>query len=273
MKNTKLILSIIAIIAIAVLLILNKFLVYGLVLSGFAFVIYFLGNLFIKNKEEQIAALEKTINDNKSRIQELEQKKMNISQITAILEFGLFEIDTVFHRIFNRSIDDGRLKFQGTLKIDIKAKYGIDLKELRFKPEGNTILVYNLNPKFLSFSKRECSWSFAETLEFVKPVIGENNWRIRDRNDIVTLMECETLRNQVEAEFENGIEELKWIEKPLQNQALNVLKTFVFPKKEICTFPKTNKDLRLKIRRGFLACRCPQVIWANASKISTICCI
>jgi Ca2+/Na+ antiporter len=204
MKQIKLILSLLAIIAVAVVLILNKFLVYGIVLIGIAFVIYLIWYLLIKNKDKRITELEKTILANKSLIQELEQRKINISQITPILKLALWEIDSIFIRPFNRrysnddngklKIDDnGKLKFVATFKIDIRAQYGVDVNELRFKYENDKVIV-NINPKFLSFTKRVCHWEYREVME-----------------------------------LENGIEELKWIEKPLQQQVITILKAFFIP--------------------------------------------
>ena len=237
MKHIKLILFLVAIIAVAVLLIINKFLVYGIILIGFALVVYFLWNIFIKNRDKKIAELTKTIDANKQLIQELEQRKINISQITSILELNLLEIDSYYTRVFNRTYSDGKLMFLGALRIDIKAKYGIDIKELKIKEEDNKVLVY-IKPKFLSFTHRKCDWQISETMELVergsfKKFFGaEDYWR--RCNDKDTLNRCEVIRKETELQLENGIEELKWIEKPLQNQILNILKTFLFSQKEVC---------------------------------------
>jgi ABC-type multidrug transport system fused ATPase/permease subunit len=236
MKRLKSILFLLAIIAIAILLILNKFLVYGLVLIGIVVVVYFMWHFFIRSRDRKIAEQDKAIEKLASDVRELQQRKINISHITAILELNLIEIDSSYTRVFNNLYNEGKLKFIGALRVDIKAKYGIDIKELRFKyeSENDTVLIYNLNPKFLSFSERKCDWLFAETMEYVKPFLGEHNWKIKNRNDKITFERSESIRKQTELELENGIEELKWIEKPLQNQAVNILKTFLFPDKEIC---------------------------------------
>jgi hypothetical protein len=232
MKRLKSTLFFLAIIAIAVLLILNKFLAYGLILIGIVAIVYFIWHFFIK----KIVGLIRKNQENETRIQELQQRKINISQITSILELNLIEVDSSYTRVFNSLHNEGKLKFFGALRVDIKAKYGIDIKELwfKYKSEDDTILIYNLNPKFLSFAERKCDWLFAETMEYVTPLFGENNWKIKSRNDNITLERCESIRKQTELELKNGIEELKWIEKPLQNQAVNILKTFLFPGKEIC---------------------------------------
>jgi hypothetical protein len=233
MKHLKSKLILFAIIAIALLLMLTKFLVYGLVLIGIVAVICFIWHFFITNRDKRIAEQDKTIEKLTSDIQELQQRKINISQITAILELNLIEVDSTYTRTFD-NLNEGKLRFIGALRVDIKAKYGIDTKDLRFKYENDTVLIYNLNPKFLSFSERKCDWLFAETMEYVKHIFGESNWQIKSRNYKITSEQCESIRKQTELELENGIKELKWIEKPLQNQAVNMLKTLLFPGKEIC---------------------------------------
>lgn len=49
------------------------------------------------------------------------------------------------------------------LGVSLKAKYGIDLKELRFKymPESDELIVANINPRFLSFGNRSWNGSFS----------------------------------------------------------------------------------------------------------------
>lgn len=248
MKRLKLILILIVIISIAVVLILNKFLIYGIILIGLALGIYFIWDLLIKQRDKHIEELKKK-NELKDEeiaakellIKELEQRKINISQIAAIFEIGLLEVDSSFTRVVNNN--SGKLKFFGALRIDIKAKYGIDLKEVRFKfdNQNNKILVYNLNPKFLSFSKRNCDWLISETMELVERTDitkffgAEDYWRTKGSNDRITMETCEKIRKKTELELENGPEEFKWITEPLKNQIINTLKILFFtPNTEIC---------------------------------------
>lgn len=170
------------------------------------------------------------------------------------------EVDSSFTRVVNRR--EGNLKFFGALRIDIKAKYGVDLKELKFKYDNQNkkVLVYNLNPKFLSFSQRKCDWQIAEPMEFVqrKEIVkifgAEDHWRTKDSNDKITRDICETIRKQTEKELENGHEEFKWVTEPLKNQIITTLKILFFtPNTEICltdvvddTFSDINNFLESK---------------------------
>lgn len=62
-NNLKVYLTLLAIIAIAVFLIMNKFLVYGIVLFGIVVLIFAIWQFFIKSRENEIAKLNSLLNN------------------------------------------------------------------------------------------------------------------------------------------------------------------------------------------------------------------
>jgi hypothetical protein len=217
----------------------NKFLVYGLVTVAILLGIHLILKMLVSERDGKIEEMERRIKASDSRIKELEDRKISVSRISSIAELGLMEVDSSFTRVFNRTCDDGKKRFIGALRIDIKAKYGVDLKELRFKRESGRVKVANLNPKFLSVTGKKCEWQIAETMELVeanqmnRKLFGsEDYWRTRSRNDKFTMEICDEIMRQTELEMEKGIEELEWTEKIMRNQITGMLKLLFSPDTE-----------------------------------------
>lgn len=186
MKHFKIyiILSVIGIVAI--LLILNKFFLYGILLIGFAVFIYWIWLIYIKGKDTKIVELKSSLEEKSKKLNaleiendELRNRKLNISEIKNILDLGLMEVKTNFTRTWNEKFNhNGKfVHFIGALQIDVTAKYGIDLKDMKikFNQEKNEIIVANVNPKFLSFSDLDYKWKIAEILEYKEPFFGSNH--------------------------------------------------------------------------------------------------
>jgi hypothetical protein len=176
------------ILAATVLLILNKFLVYGLIVFGVGMAAIALYHVFIKQKDDEIYKLktqlketDKTSASLKSENVELRNRKLNISEIKSVVDLGLMEVNTNFTRVWNEKIDQDnkKLRFLGALQVSIVAKYGIDMKDLKvkFDPDKNEVTVANIQPKFLSFSDLNYDWKLAEVLVYSVPLIGEKFWQ------------------------------------------------------------------------------------------------
>jgi Ca2+/Na+ antiporter len=239
LKRLERILLLLALIAAIIFAVTNKFMVYGLVAVATLLGFYLILKMIVGEKDGKIEEMERRIKDSDSRIRELEDRKISVSQISSIAELGLMEVDSSFTRVFNRTCDDGKKRFIGALRIDIRAKYGVDLKELRFKREAGKVKVANLNPKFLSVTGKKCEWQIAETMELTeanpmnKKLFGsEDYWRTRSRNDKLTMQICDEIMRQTELEMETGIEELEWTEKIMRNQIMGMLKLLFSPDTE-----------------------------------------
>lgn len=214
-------------VAIGVVLLFNKVLVAGLVTLGIGALILALWEFLLKQKEHEIDLLNSEIQRMKSENQALRQdvdelagRKLNITEIHEILDLGLIEVDTSFKRTVNKSfrVDDKHVQFIGVLNVDFVAKYGVDIRKLKYKvdEERQEISIANANPQFLSFSRRNCVWEIAEILEYNKPFFGAKRWNTNPKLDKLAAQIKEEIRMKTEKETENGPEELNWVLWPLR---------------------------------------------------------
>ncbi len=214
-------------VAIGVVLLFNKVLVAGLVTLGIGALILALWEFLLKQKEHEIDLMNSEIQRMKSENQALRQdvdelagRKLNITEIHEILDLGLIEVDTSFKRTVNKSfrVDDKHVQFIGVLNVDFVAKYGVDIRKLKYKvdEERQEISIANANPQFLSFSRRNCVWEIAEILEYNKPFFGAKRWNTNPKLDKLAAQIKEEIRMKTEKETENGPEELNWVLWPLR---------------------------------------------------------
>lgn len=233
-KNLKFYLIAGLVILIGIILLFNKAVVMGLVAFGTGLVIFSMWEFFLKEKENRIDLLTKEIqrikNENQSLkqdIDELSNRKLNITEVNEILDLGLIEVDTCFKRTVNRSfeVDHKNVQFIGVLNVDFIAKYGVDFRKLRYRvdEERHEISIANADPQFLSFSKRNCEWEIAEILEFNEPFFGGNHWKTNPKLDKLANQIKEEIRIKTERETENGPKELDWVIRPLRKHVETAL--------------------------------------------------
>jgi hypothetical protein len=238
---------------VAMVLLFNKTIVAGLIILGIAAFIFLLWELFLKEKEKQMDALNKEIQRIRSEnsslkedIAELSSRRLNISEINGILDLGLIEVDTNFKRTVNRELQEGEktVLFIGVLHVDFVAKYGVDFRKLLFKvdEEMREICIANANPQFLSFSKRNCTWEIAEILEYNKPFFGSNHWKTNPKLDKLANQIKEEIRIKTERETENGPSELGWIMKPLRKHVETAISLVVGIKGYNIRFTELDSD-------------------------------
>ena len=219
-------------------LLLNKVLVAGLAVIGVAVLLFLLWELFLKEKEKQIDALNHEIQRIKAEnstlkedIAELSNRKLNISEINNILDLGLIEVDTNFKRTVNREMKEGdkTILFIGVLHVDFVAKYGVDFRKLMYKVDETKreICIANANPQFLSFSKRNCVWEIAEILQYNQPFFGPKHWKTNTKLDKLANEIKEEIRMKTERETENGPSELDWIFRPLRKHVETAISLIV----------------------------------------------
>ena len=213
--------------AVAVILLFNKILIAGLVIFGVGLLIFALWEFLLKDKEGKIDGLNDEIRrmkiENqtlKQDLDELSNRKLNITEVNEILDLGLIEVDTSFKRTVNRSFEvaDRQVQFIGVLHVDFVAKYGVDFRKLMVKvdQEKQEICIANADPRFLSFSKRNMEWEIAEILEYNKPFFGAKHWKTNSKLESLANQIKEEIRIKTERETENGPEELNWVIWPLR---------------------------------------------------------
>lgn len=241
MTGIKRYLLVAGILLVAVILLANKLVVWGaafiaagLIILGIQQLIQL--NVKVSKFEDNISGLQEKNQDlakmNEKLIEEnafLKERHFQITQIKSILEMNLFEIDTRFKRTVNRTemLNDREIRHIGSLGVSLKAKYGIDLKELRFKymPESDELIVANINPRFLSFGNRKLEWEFFETLEYRRQLpLTTKRWMTSD--DLAEKADRlkEEIRLETEHSLESGPEEFSWIMEPIRENVENTIR-------------------------------------------------
>jgi hypothetical protein len=219
---------------IGALLLYNKFVVTGLVILGIGVLLVVFWEFLLKEKDRKIDLLKSEIDRMKTEnrtlredVDELSHRKLNITEIHDILDLGLIEVDTSFKRTVNKNlrVDDKHVQFIGVLNVDFTAKYGVDIRNLKYKidEERQEISIANADPRFLSFSKRNCVWEIAEILEYNKPFLRAKRWNTNPRLDRLATQIKEEIREKTERETENGPKELDWLLWPLRKQVETAL--------------------------------------------------
>lgn len=230
-KDIKASLLLIAVIVVAIFLMVNKFLVYGIVIATLAILAYLFWTRFVKSMTEKASSLEKENTVLHKEVDELRHRKLNISTIKEVLEINLLEIDTNFTRTWNDYLDDEqKIKFIGALQVEVIAKFGIDLNEIKIKynPDYNSYLIANVAPRLLSFKDLNYEWKIAEMLVYDKSnLIRGPRWKTSKDQDRFLDERKEELRKKTHLEIKNGPEELKWIAEPLKKQIADSLE-FIF---------------------------------------------
>lgn len=241
MKFPKSYLIIAALVILSIILLTGKLIVWGLAVLGAALIILGIQQLIKLNVkvtlfEDNIKKLDEKNNDlakqNKDLAEEnnfLRERHFQVTQIKSILELNLFEIDTRFTRpVTNREEYDGRdIKYFGSLSVSLKAKYSIDIKELRFKynSDNDVLTVANINPKFLSFGTRKMEWDFFEIYEYrSQNIFADKKWMVSfDLYEYANKLK-EKYRMSVENSIEKGPEEFEWIYKPIRQNVENAIR-------------------------------------------------
>jgi len=227
---------------IAFVLLANKLFIWGFVALSIGLIIFGIQQLIglnvkLSKFQDRIGGLEeknKSLLNQNSRLEEevsyLKERQFQIARIKSILELNLFEVDAHFNRPVTRKEtieDDREIKYFGSLNVSLKAKFGIDCKELRFKyiPDNDELLVANINPKFLSFGNRKLEWDFFEIFEFrAQNTFAEKRWMTTDNLYKYANKVKEEYRLNTEKSLEKGPEEFEWIYIPIKQTVINTIK-------------------------------------------------
>jgi len=216
------------ILLLGLILLLNRINQLGIsLLIGGALVYFYLK--FLKKDNNEVSRLKQELENQKREIEDLKNRRLQIGGKKQILEVGLMEVDTHFTRTWNEKYEhEGKnLHFIGAMQIKLKAKYGVNLKDLSYhiNHENKEIEIYGLHPKFLSFSDINHEWKIAEMMEHKKmPWIISDYWKKSERFQNLLTKKMEEKRHGVYEEIKQGPEEIKWLIEPLYQQVENTLK-------------------------------------------------
>ncbi len=220
-----------AVVAVLLAILFHEFLAYSAIFIAAMLIFYGLYSAFLGTKDAEIESLKAKLNQenaNLNKIQsendELRTRKFNMSAIRQILDVGLFEVDTNFTRTWNEEqiSDEGKtVQFIGALKVDVIAKYGVDLTELRIKYTDDEVLIANMELKSLSFTDLNYDWIIAEVLEHKKPYLGGSHRRTDSLLQLEANKIKDRLQKRVHQEVKQGPDELNAVIKILKDQLIH----------------------------------------------------
>lgn len=242
LKNLRNALLLMAVVAIALAVIFNEFLVYAAIFVGAMIIFYGLYYAFLRTKDAEIDQLKSKLNEEEHLLEkvqkeneELRHRKLNLSAIKQILDVGLYEIDTNFTRTWNEEMttETGKIvQFIGALKVDLIAKYGVDLKEMKVKTIGDEVHIANLNLKSLSFTELDYDWVIAEVLEHKKPYLGSKHRRTNTMLELEANKIKQRLQKRTHEEVKQGPEELNTLTAILKKQLVHSIALLIGVKDE-----------------------------------------
>ncbi len=217
------------------LLLLETTLKYGLILLGAIVLAFLIWKAFIQNGQKELRASEKhseelegQVEELKRRLEEMNNSRLNVTGISPILHLSVLQLDTSFTRSYIREDKKNKLTFNGALRTDICAEYGVRLEDVRFKYDDATQTLYlaHFQPGLLSFSKKQMTWDIARSFRsrdffgwIELPPVDD------DEADSFTKKMKEEIRAEVEKEIDNRkIEEFEWLSPMITRQVTDVLK-------------------------------------------------
>lgn len=256
----------ILLVAVGVFLLLQQLTQYGICLILMALLLYLLWSAFVKPQQEKLIQSESVaaelssqnqlLHDEmqkmQSEIQELKHRRIEVNQFYKVFKLNLFEYDFNYTKAYERFLreDDGCiLKFLGALRIEGRASYGIDFKEVRLKQiDSNRLEVY-MPARINSVSISNSEWVFSELFAFVtmhgskktiqnvdkdrdfggdliKMIFGRDEeayWVDNDFYPNTRAIQMEKLRREAEEEACNQ-SSIEMIHKQIQEQSLAMLK-------------------------------------------------
>ena len=208
---------------------------YGLILLGVLALAFLVWKAFIKSGQDELRASEKhgeelqgQVTELRRRLEEMSRSRLNVTGISPILHLSVLEIDTSFTRSYVREDKKHQLTFNGALRTDICAQYGVKLEDVRFKYDDATQTLYlaGFRPGLLSFSKKQMTWDIANSVRgrdffgwIELPPVDDGE------AEAFTKRMKEEIRAEVEKEIdERRIAEFEWLSPLITRQVTDVLK-------------------------------------------------
>lgn len=198
---------------------------YGFLLAGVAILAFLVWKAFIHPLNEKLRAAE---DRNAALARKLEQKETSggsIVNLSRIFHLTTMEVKTQLVKAYD--LKDGDITFNGALKADICAEYGVKLEEARFRydAEAHTLYVAGLKSGLISYSHRQLTWEFARSYRSRK-LFGRTLPAVSDSAmELYTRRICEELRADCESKFDAGdVPELAWLSEALDQHVLGYVR-------------------------------------------------
>ena len=211
-----------------------------------------------KALEEEVGSLKRELAGLYRELEEKSRSPLHVVELSPILHLAVMNIDSSFVRTYIREDQEEGLTFNGALRADICAEYGIKLEDVgfRYDADSNTLFLANFQPGLISFSKKQLNWeianSFASRTIFGKHFSSASNPAAK----AYTARMCRELRDDLEKEIdERKISEFAWLSPMISQQVTDMLKVLVGrpgmsivtmegrPEGDFLTFPEFRKQL------------------------------
>lgn len=208
-----------------------KYLIILLVLLALGYLVW---RAFVKNSaadlkrsEESRRALQQQVLALQRQLDEMSRSPLNVTGLTPVLHLAVLNIDTSFTRTYIREDTSRGLRFEGALRADICAEYGVRLEEVRFRFDEaqRTLYIANFHPGIISYSKKQLSWDLARAFR-KRRLLGRSLPPLSDNAAQAYASEMtHSLRAEVEKEIdERKIEEFDWLSPVVSRQVQDVLR-------------------------------------------------
>ena len=216
----------------------------GLVLVLVVLISFLVWKAFIKNGredlrrserngealEEEVANLRRQIAGLSRELEEKGRSPLNVVEHSPILHVAVMNIDSSFVRTFIREDEEAGLTFNGAIRADICAEYGIKLEEVgfRYDADTNTLYLADFHPGLISFSKKQLSWEIANSYAS-RNILGRHfSSASHPAAKAYTVKMCKELRDGLEKEIdERKIAEFEWLSPLISEQVTDMLKMLV----------------------------------------------
>ena len=183
-----------------------------------------------KALEEEVANLRRQIAGLSRELEEKSRSPINVVELSPILHVAVMNIDSSFVRTFIREDEENGLTFNGALRADICAEYGIKLEEVgfRYDADTNSLFLANFHPGLISFSKKQLNWEIANSYAS-RSILGKHfSSASHPAAKAFTAKMCKELRDGLEKEIdERKIAEFEWLSPMIAHQVTDMLKMLV----------------------------------------------
>ena len=183
-----------------------------------------------KALEEEVANLRRQIAGLSRELEEKSRSPINVVELSPILHVAVMNIDSSFVRTFIREDEENGLTFNGALRADICAEYGIKLEEVgfRYDADTNSLFLANFHPGLISFSKKQLNWEIANSYAS-RSILGKHfSSASHPAAKAFTAKMCKELRDSLEKEIdERKIAEFEWLSPMISQQVTDMLKMLV----------------------------------------------
>ncbi len=220
-----------------IMLFTSSTLKYGLILLGAVLLAFLVWKAFIQNSREDLSRsrkrneeLEQQVAGLQRRLDELKHSPLNVTGLTPVLHLAVLNVDTSFTRTYVREDERRGLSFNGALRADICAEYGVRLEDVRFRYDepADVLYVAGFHPGIISFSRKQLTWDLARTVHS-RSFLGMELPPADDKTaDAFTRKMTEQIRAEVEKEIdERKIKEFEWLEPVVSRQVTDLIRAAV----------------------------------------------